>query len=83
MNWVVPRWALVVLIGIALSSVAVGLVVEQTTWAAEHPFTLDLLSSLAGFGASLAFASVILNRIARRGIVPACHCERGVEKAKE
>ncbi|MDO8392494.1 MAG: hypothetical protein Q7V57_18625 [Actinomycetota bacterium] len=66
MNWIVPRWALALLVGVALSSIVVGLLVEGTEWAADRPFTINLLSALAGFAASLTFASLVLNRIARR-----------------
>lgn len=66
MNWVVPQWTLRLLVGISACSIAAGLATERTAWAAERPFTVNLLSSLAGFSSSLAFASVVLNRISRR-----------------
>lgn len=66
MNRVVPRWALAALLGISVCSIVAGFVSEQTAWALEHPFTINLLSSLGGFGASLVFASIVLNRITRR-----------------
>lgn len=66
MNLVIPRWALGVLALTSAFATAMGLLIEQSSWADHHPFLINLLSSLATFGASLCFAALVLNRIIRR-----------------
>lgn len=65
MNFHIPRWSLVVLACVLVTSAVTGLMLERTAWAQTHPYQLNLLSALTGFAASGLFAALVVNRARR------------------
>ena len=61
----VPQWVIGALCAVFAATFSIGIALEGGQWSDSHPFSVNLLSSLAGFTASGIFAAIVVNRLAR------------------